>query len=65
MKTELKIKLENAISKPTYKQPLPKRKSVPERKKIRQLLRSMLPMEEEQRQYQEEQNFYYKRLGAQ
>jgi len=64
MRTSLKLKAEDSAPKRTYKQ-LPKRKVVQERKKDRQLLRSMLPMEEEQRQYQEEQNFYHKRSGAQ
>ena len=53
------------LPKPTYIQQLPKRKAIKDRKKIRQLLRSMLPMEEEQRQQEEEQNFYHKRSGAQ
>lgn len=65
MKTALKLKQENAAPKPTYTQQLPKRKLIKERKKVKQLLRSMLPMEEEQRQFQEEQNFYHKRSGAQ
>lgn len=65
MRTASKLKAEDAAPKPTYTQQLPKKKVVPERKKIRQLLRSMLPMEEEQRQHQEEQNFYHKRSGAQ
>jgi len=53
------------LPKPTYIQQLPKRKAVKDRKKIRQLLRSMLPMEEEQRQIQEEQKLFHKPGKAQ
>ena len=49
---------EKAPDKPTYKLQLPKKRITPERQKIRQLLRSMLPMEEEQRQLKEEQNLF-------
>jgi hypothetical protein len=64
MRTALKLKAEDSAPKSTYTHHLPKRKVVQERKKIRQLLRSMLPMEEEQREYQEEQNFYHRRSKA-
>lgn len=64
MRTALKLKTEKTAPKSAYTQKLPKGKVVQERKKVRQLLRSMLPMKEEQRQYQEEKNFYHKRLGA-
>ena len=64
MKTALKLKTEIAVPKPAYTHQLPKRKVIQERKRVRQLLRSMLPMEEEQRQYQDEQNFYHKGIGA-
>ncbi|WP_288880189.1 hypothetical protein [Pedobacter panaciterrae] len=65
MRTALKLKAEDPAPKLDDTQQLPKRKVMLERKKVRQLLRSMLPMEEEQRQYKEEQNFYHKRSGAQ
>ncbi len=64
MRTASKLKTQIEAPKPTYTQELPKRKVVKERKKVRQLLRSMLPMEEDQRQFQEEQNFYHQRSRA-
>jgi len=61
MKHRLKTTAENTADKLTHRQKLTRRKIVPARKKIRQLLRSLLPMEQEQRQYQEENNFYHNR----
>jgi hypothetical protein len=49
---------EKTSDKPTDKLQQPKKRVKPERKKIRQLLRSMLPMEEDQRQLKEEQNLF-------
>ncbi|WP_084286859.1 hypothetical protein [Pedobacter nyackensis] len=60
MRTTAKLKAEEPLPRPAYIQRLPKKKIVQERKKIRQLLRSMLPMEDEQRQLQEEQKLYHK-----
>ncbi len=65
MRTTIKLKAEEVVPRPTYIQKLPKKKIVQERKKIRQLLRSMLPMEEEQRQIQEEQKLFHKPGRAQ
>ncbi len=42
----------------SYKVQVPKKNATPERKKIRQLLRSLLPMEEYQREIKEEQNLF-------
>ncbi|MES2458862.1 MAG: hypothetical protein V4594_25150 [Bacteroidota bacterium] len=58
MRQRLKPTPKDTAEKLTHKQELPKKKIIPERKKIRQLLRSMLPMEEEQRQLKEEQNLF-------
>jgi hypothetical protein len=49
-----------AEEKPTYKLQLPKRKRVSPRQMIRRLLRSMLPMGEEERQLKEEQSLFGK-----
>lgn len=43
---------------PAYKLQLPRRKHIPERKKVRRLLRAMVSMEEYQRQLKEEQNLF-------
>lgn len=43
---------------PAYKLKLPKRKTIPERKKVKRILRAMVPMEEYQRQLKEEQNLF-------
>lgn len=65
MKKGLNTMEDIKVPNPTYIQQLPKRKAVKDRKKIRQLLRSMLPMEEEQRQIQEEQKLFHKPGKAQ
>ena len=64
MKTSSRMKIEELVKSPSCIQQLPKRKIVQERRKIRQLLRSMLPMEEEQRQIKEEQKLFHKRGKA-
>lgn len=43
---------------PAYKLKVPRRGVIPERKRIRRILRAMLPMEEYQRQLKEEQNLF-------
>ena len=58
MKERTKADQSKTTFKPTDKEQLPKKKVIPERKKIKELLRSMLPMEEEQRQLKEEQNLF-------
>ncbi|ETZ19238.1 hypothetical protein N824_10880 [Pedobacter sp. V48] len=65
MRTLVKLKTEHSAPMSTYLRKLPRKKIVQERKKIRQLLRSMLPMEDEQRQVQEEQNIFHKPGRAQ
>ena len=65
MRTIANLKKEDSVPKPTYIQKLPKKKIVQEWKKIRQLLRSMLPMQDEQRQLQEEQKLFNKPEKAQ
>jgi len=65
MRTLVNLKKDDSDPKPTYIQQLPRRKAVKDRKKIRQLLRSMLPMEDEQRQIQEEQKLFHKPGKAQ
>lgn len=59
MRQRLKATQEKSPEKLTHKQQLPRKKIILERKKIRQLLRSMLPMEEDQRQVKEEQNLFH------
>ena len=59
------MKVEEPVTKLSYIERLPKKKIVQERKKIRQLLRSMLPMGDEQRQFQEEQKLFHKPGKAQ
>ncbi|ATP57610.1 hypothetical protein CPT03_14570 [Pedobacter ginsengisoli] len=56
---------EAAVYKLTYIQQVPKKKMISQRKKIRQLLRSMLPMGKEERQYQEERRLFHKQSKAQ
>jgi len=63
MRTISKFKAEESVPKPSYIQKLPKKKILKERQKIRQLLRSMLTMGEDQRQHQEEQDFYHNATG--
>ncbi|RKR81850.1 hypothetical protein BDD43_2011 [Mucilaginibacter gracilis] len=58
MRQNVKLSKDTKPDKLAYKEVLPKKKAIPERKRIRQLLRSMLPMEEEQRQLKEEQNLF-------
>lgn len=56
MKERTKADQSETTFKLTDKAQLPKKKVIQERKKIKRLLRSMLPMEEDQRQLKEEQN---------
>jgi hypothetical protein len=58
MKRNEKATKEIPVLQPSFTQQLAKRKVVPERKKIRQLLRSMLSMEDDERELQEEQKFH-------
>lgn len=58
MRQKLKPTQETTGDKLTRKYLVQMKNIRPERQKIRQLLRSMLPMEEEQRQLKEEQNLF-------
>jgi len=65
MRTPSKFKEVDPAPRPAYSLQLPKKMIVKERKQVRQLLRSMLPMEDEQRQLQEEQKLFHKPGKAQ
>ncbi|TKC04208.1 hypothetical protein FA047_16550 [Pedobacter frigoris] len=58
MRLNVKLSKDTKPDKLAYKEVQLKKKIRPERQKIRQLLRSMLPMEEEQRQLKDEQNLF-------
>lgn len=58
MRQEMQKNRETSEQQSAYKLKLPRKKSIPERKKVRRILRAMLPMEEYQRQLKEEQNLF-------
>lgn len=58
MRQKMQKNQETSEQQPAYKLKLPRKKVIPERKKVRRILRAMVPMEEYQRQLKEEQNLF-------
>ncbi len=58
MRQEIQKNRETSEQQSAYKLKLSRRRTIPERKKVRRILRGMVPMEEYQRQLKEEQNLF-------